>query len=224
MPRWRTACALACAYQRGQCQSSRLSRRAYTAALLNKLYCDSAVTMPLINRKVRAPAKTSHQTFGDRTTTWTSLLPPRLKTANAKPITYLAPSLTSVSIWIDPGTNWYGPRSGKRGRSQTFNQVAIEFCLTIAWILDAPLRRAIEAVRSVLRAASLDWRVPDYSTLSRRNKEVLSLPTRVIRRQPPLHLLLDNAGVSIVLNSNATGPGVSTAHHDHSRKLILTMK
>jgi hypothetical protein len=149
---------------------------------------------------------------------------PRPKTANSKPINYLAPSLTSVSIWIDPATNWYGPRSGKRGRSQTFSQVAIEFCLTIAWILDAPLRRAIETVRSLLRVAALDWRVPDYSTLSRRNREVLSLPTRVIRRQPFLHLLLDNAGVSIVLDSNAMGPGVSTVHHDHWRKLVLTIR
>lgn len=148
---------------------------------------------------------------------------PKPKTANSKPITDLAPSPTSVLIWIDPGTNWYGNQSGKRGRSQTFSEVAIEFCVAIAWIFDSPLRRAIEAVGSVLGAASLDWRVPDYSTLSRRNKEV-ALPTRVIRRQFPLHLLLDDAGVSVVLNSGETGKNISIPRANPWRRVLLTIK
>jgi hypothetical protein len=148
----------------------------------------------------------------------------RLKPANSEPLNDLESSLTSVLIWIDPGTTWHGNQSGKRGRSQAFSGVAIEFCLTIAWVLDAPLRHAIEAVRSVLKAASLDWRVPDYSTLSRRNKEVASLPTRVIRRQSPLHLLLDNAGVSVVMNSDGTGKNISIPRQNPWRRVILPIK
>jgi hypothetical protein len=145
------------------------------------------------------------------------------KTANSKGITYLAPSLPSVLIWIDPGTNWYGPQSGKRGRSQTFSEIAIEFCVTIAWIFGAPLRRAIEAVKSVLRTASLDWRVPDYSTLSRRKKEVASLPMGVIRRQHPLHLLLDNYGVSVAMFSDGTGKDIFIPRQNPWRRVVLTI-
>jgi hypothetical protein len=147
----------------------------------------------------------------------------KLKTASSKAITYRAPPLTSVLIWIDPGTNWYGPQSGKRGRSQTFSKIAIEFCVSIAWIFGAPLRRAIEAVKSVLRAASLDWRVPDYSTLSRRNKEVVSLQRGVIRRQHPLHLLLDNYGISVVMPSDGTGKNISIPRQNPWRKVVFTI-
>ena len=101
------------------------------------------------------------------------------KPAPAKPelpppraITYKKGTFTSITIWIDSGMNWYGNRSGKRGRSQTFSMEAIEFCLTIACLLNAPLRRAIEITRSVLKAALLNWPVPNYSTLSRRSKEM----------------------------------------------------
>jgi hypothetical protein len=146
------------------------------------------------------------------------------KLANSKGITYLAPPFTSVLIWIDPGTNWYGPQSGKRGRSQTFSEIAIQFCVTIAWLSGAPLRRAIEAVKSVLRAASLDWRVPDYSTLSRRNKEVVaSLPREVIRRKQPLHLLLDNYGISVVMFSDGTGKNIFIPRQNPWRKVVFTI-
>ena len=148
----------------------------------------------------------------------------RLKSAISPPNNDPERSLTSVLIWIDPETNWYGNSSGKRGRSQIFSDVAIDFCLAIAWVLRAPLRRAIEEVRSVLKTASLDWRIPNYSTLSRRNKEEASFPRRIRRRQPTLHLLLDDDGVSVVLNSDGTGKNISIPRKNPWRGVLLTVK
>ena len=63
--------------------------------------------------------------------------------------------------------NWRGRPSGKRGRSQTFSDEAIQFCLSIKCLFNLPLRQAMGMVQSLLHLASLDWAVPDYSTISR---------------------------------------------------------
>jgi hypothetical protein len=34
-------------------------------------------------------------------------------------------------IWLDPTMSWHGQPNGKRGRSQTFSDEAIQFCLSI---------------------------------------------------------------------------------------------
>lgn len=36
-----------------------------------------------------------------------------------------------LTIWLDKGMQWLAPPSGKRGRSQTFSDAAIQLCLTI---------------------------------------------------------------------------------------------
>jgi hypothetical protein len=37
----------------------------------------------------------------------------------------------SLLIWLDPAMNWHGTTNGKRGCSPTFNDEAIQFCLSI---------------------------------------------------------------------------------------------
>jgi hypothetical protein len=73
-------------------------------------------------------------------------------------------------IWLDPKMNWRGQPSGKRGRSEKFSDQAIQFCLSIKCVFNLPLRQAMGTTQSLLRLAGLDWPVPDYSTVSRRQK------------------------------------------------------
>jgi hypothetical protein len=68
--------------------------------------------------------------------------------------------------------NWYGRASGKRGHSQTFSDQAIQFSLSTKCLFNLPLRQAMGMTQSVLRLAGLDWLVPDYRTVSRRQKTV----------------------------------------------------
>nr|MBV0881036.1 transposase [Noviherbaspirillum sp. L7-7A] len=150
---------------------------------------------------------------------------PSLKPVTSKRIKPLPSSLISVSIWIDPKMDWYGNPSGQRGRSQTFSNAAIEFCLTVAWLLGLSLRRAIEQTKSLLKTASLDWQVPDYSTLSRRKKQFGRLAVEgFCHGKTQAHLLVYDRGVSVVLNSDELGPNHYIAHERNWRMLKLTLK
>lgn len=121
--------------------------------------------------------------------------------------------------------DWYDNPSGRRGRSQTFSNAAIDFCLTVARILGVSLRRAIEQTKSLLKIASLDWQVPDYSTLSRRKKKSRGLAVQdFCNRETHLHLLVRNGGVGVVLNSDKLGPNHPLAYERNWRMLNWTLK
>jgi hypothetical protein len=72
---------------------------------------------------------------------------------------------------------WLGAPSGKRGRSQTFSDSAIQFCLTIKCLFGQPLRQSLCMVQSLHKLAQLDWPVPDFSTACRRQKTLRVQPT-----------------------------------------------
>jgi len=58
------------------------------------------------------------------------------------------------------------------------------------------LRQTTAFVESLLRLISLDWTVPDFSTLSRRQKTLaVSIPYR--GSKGPLHLLIDSTGIKV---------------------------
>jgi hypothetical protein len=150
---------------------------------------------------------------------------PSLEPTPPKRIKPLPSSLTSVSIWIDPKMDWYGNPSGRRGRNQTFSDAAIDFCLTVARILSVSLRRAIEETKSLLRTASLDWQVPDYSTLSRRKKQLGRLAVEnFCHGETQAHLLVYDRGVKVVFNSVELGPTHYIAYERNWRMLKLTIK
>jgi hypothetical protein len=57
-----------------------------------------------------------------------------------------------------------------------------------------PLRQTTGFVESLLRLVGLDWMVPDFSTLCRRQRSLnLSRPYRA--GSPPLSLLIDRTGI-----------------------------
>ena len=58
------------------------------------------------------------------------------------------------------------------------------------------LRQTTGFVESLLRLVGLDWTVPDFSTLSRRQKTLaVNIPYRGSRG--PLHLLIDSTGIKV---------------------------
>jgi hypothetical protein len=59
--------------------------------------------------------------------------------------------------------DWHDQTSGKRGRSQTFSDEAIQFSLSIKYLFNLPLRQAMGMTESLLSLAGLDWLVPDYT-------------------------------------------------------------
>jgi hypothetical protein len=100
----------------------------------------------------------------------------------------------SLSIWFDPEMVWVPPPSGKRGRQQNFSDAAIQACLTLKVLFGLPLRQATGFVQSLLQLIGLDWAVPDFSTLCRRQRTLkVSLPYR--GGTGPLNLLIDSTGI-----------------------------
>jgi hypothetical protein len=65
---------------------------------------------------------------------------------------------------------WEAVPSGRRGRQQTYSDAAIQTCLSMKVLFGMALRQTTGFVESLLRLADLDWTVPDFSTLSRRQR------------------------------------------------------
>ena len=101
----------------------------------------------------------------------------------------------SLTIWFDPGMAWAAQPTGKRGRQPLYSDAAVQTCLTMKVLFGMALRQTTGFVESLLRLVGLDWDVPDFSTLSRRQKTLaVNIPHR--GSQGPLHLLIDSEPVS----------------------------
>jgi hypothetical protein len=73
----------------------------------------------------------------------------------------------------------------------------VQFCLTIKVLFKLPLRQATGMVASLLKMANLNWAVPDYTTLCRRQKTLAAqIPYR--RADGPLNLLVDSTGIKFL--------------------------
>ena len=87
------------------------------------------------------------------------------------------------TIWLDPEM-----APGCPADRQT--------CLTMKVPIGMALRQTTGFVESLLRLTGLDWTVPDFSTLSRRQKTLaVNIPYR--GSKGPLHLLIDSTGIKV---------------------------
>ena len=92
---------------------------------------------------------------------------------------------------------WLSAPCGRPGRPARFSDSTIELCLTLKALFNLPLRQATGLVASLLRLVDLDWPVPDYTTLCRRQK---TLPVMLGGRPSSsgLHLLVDSTGIKMM--------------------------
>ena len=102
----------------------------------------------------------------------------------------------SLTIWFDPEMTWAARPTGKRGRQPTYSDAAIQTCLTMKVLFGMALRQTTGFVESLLQLSGLDWSVPDFSTLSRRQKTLaVNIPYR--GSEGALHLLIDSTGIKV---------------------------
>ena len=91
---------------------------------------------------------------------------------------------------------WEGLPTGRRGRQPGYSDAAIQTCLTLKVLLGFALRQTTGFVESLLRLVGFAWSVPDFSTLSRRQKSLrVDIPYR--GSDGPLHLLIDSTGIKV---------------------------
>jgi len=122
---------------------------------------------------------------------WT---PATYKTMNWSAYNHSLKRRGSLSIWFDAEMAWEAEPSGKRGRQQTYSDAAIQACLTIKVLFGLPLRQTTGFVESLPELIGLDWAVPDFSTLCRRQR-TLSVAIPYKGSSGPLHLLTDSTGI-----------------------------
>ncbi len=122
--------------------------------------------------------------------------PPTYKTRNWPSYNEALKRRGSLTIWFDPAMTWDAAPTGKRGRQPDYSDAAIQTCLTMKVLFGMALRQATGFVESLLRLIGLDWAVPDFSTLSRRQKNLkVNIPYR--GSDGPLHLLVDSTGIKV---------------------------
>lgn len=123
--------------------------------------------------------------------------PQKYRTTNWKTYNEALKSRGSLLIWLDPNMRWHGQPNGKRGRNQMFSDQAVQFCLSIKCLFNLPLRQAMGMTQSLLKLAGFDWPVPDYSTVSRRQK-TLQVAIGAVPTTTGLHLLVDSTGIKML--------------------------
>jgi len=105
----------------------------------------------------------------------------------------------SLTLWIDQDSiaAWqHPPASGRRGKPRTYSETAIECMATLAEVYNLPLRATAGLLASVIKLLEVSLPVPDYTTLSRRRKDLeVALPRRSTGQA--LHLVVDSTGVKI---------------------------
>lgn len=122
--------------------------------------------------------------------------PPTYKTRNWPAYNEALKRRGSLTIWFDPEMCWEAKPTGRRGRQPSYSDAAIQTCLTMKVLFGMALRQTTGFVESLLRLIGLNWSVPDFSTLSRRQKTLkVNIPYR--GSHGPLHLLIDSTGIKV---------------------------
>lgn len=97
--------------------------------------------------------------------------------------------MQSPQGWFAPEISRDDVPSGKRGRKRPFSDAAIQTCLTMKVLFAMALHQTTGFVESRLRLTGLDWKMPDFSTICRRQRTLaVNIPYRGSKR--PLHLLI----------------------------------
>ncbi len=118
----------------------------------------------------------------------------------------------SLAIWFDPEMGWCAKPTGKRGRARIFSAAAIQTCLTVKVLFGMALRQTTGFVKSLLRLTGLDWEVPDFSTICRRQKSLgVNIPDR--GSKGARHLLSDSSGIKV----HGEGDGNARKHGSPKR-------
>ena len=135
--------------------------------------------------------------------------PARYRTTNWSSYNGALKRRGSLLIWLEKDMTWLAPHDGSPGRPSVFSDAAIQFCRTIKVLLKLPLRKTTGTVASLLKLANLDWAVPYYTTLCRRQKTLaVQIPYRRADGLP--NLLVDIEPVCTAgSHETCEGPQVS---------------
>jgi hypothetical protein len=104
----------------------------------------------------------------------------------------------SLTLWVTPEAlaAWTPARTGKRGRPQTYSDVAVEAGLMLRLAFGRPWRQTEGLLGSIMVLLGLDLPVPDHTTFSRRSVN-LSVAAALKRATGPVNVVIDSTGLKV---------------------------
>jgi len=105
----------------------------------------------------------------------------------------------SLTVWIDEEVlaGWTTTeKSGKRGASRTYSDLAIATMSTMGSVMHLRGRQTEGFMTSLFQLMGVDLPVPDHSTVSRRLGK-LSITLPVVEGAGPRHVVVDSTGVKV---------------------------
>jgi Transposase DDE domain len=106
-----------------------------------------------------------------------------------------------ITFWFDEKSiaNWYENKQSKakkRGRPRTYADIAIQCVLLIKVVFSLRLRSLQGFVESLVDLLKLPITVPDYTTISRRQKAIQVILERY-KKGESLHVVVDSTGLKV---------------------------
>lgn len=105
-----------------------------------------------------------------------------------------------ITLWLseDVIASWLNTeKTGKRGRSATYADVAVECMLLIRNVFALPLRQTQGFLLSIMTLVGLSLPVPCYSTLSRRQSGLQVQLPRKQKATEGIHVVVDATGIQV---------------------------
>ena len=105
-----------------------------------------------------------------------------------------------ITLWLseDVIASWLNTeKTGKRGRSDTYADVAVECMLLIRNVFSLPLRQTQGFLLSIMALVGLRLPVPCYSTLCRRQSGLQVKLPRQQKATKGIHVVVDATGIQV---------------------------
>ncbi|NET36057.1 MAG: IS5 family transposase [Cyanothece sp. SIO1E1] len=105
----------------------------------------------------------------------------------------------SLTFWIDDEVlmGWLNDqKTGKRGASRTYSDLAIATMSTMGSVLNLGGRQTEGFMESLFKLMGVELEVPDHSTISRRLRK-LSVSLPVVKGEGACHVVVDATGVKV---------------------------
>ena len=123
----------------------------------------------------------------------------------------------SLTLWVTPEAlaAWHPPRTGRRGRSRTYSDVAIETGHLPRLAFGRPWRQTEGLLRSLTALLGVEIGVPDHTTFSRRSPGLaLAGPLAEAQRSGPVHVVIDATGLKV----HGAGEWLAETHGERGRR------
>jgi Transposase DDE domain len=123
----------------------------------------------------------------------------------------------SLTLWVTPEALAAGhpPKTGRRGRSRAYSDLAIETGHLLRLAFGRPWRQTEGLLRSLATLLGVEIGVPDHTTFSRRSPGlVLARSLAEAQRTGPVHVVIDATGLKV----HGAGEWLAETHGERGRR------